>query len=98
LIIGGIVNNKGIARETIFLVILGIVTVTIILAVLWPLIFPWTPECTTKKYNYCVEYAQQGFSSSFPSWRTYAPECPSITLRELECRSMLLMTTTTTTA
>jgi hypothetical protein len=91
-------GDKGIARETIFLIVLGFVTVFIILWVLWQVIphtGGWTPQCSAKVYAFCAEWSVRGWDPTM-TWTAYAPECPtSGPTSQLACRSYLSTAATT---
>jgi hypothetical protein len=91
------VRSKGIARETIFLIVLGIVTVSIIIYVLLK-VTPgggWTPQCNAKKYSFCAEWSVRGWPAAYgDTWTTYAPECPPNGPSQTECASIVSPTTT----
>jgi len=91
------VDNKGIARETIFLIVLGLVTVFIIIYVLWQVLpqqSGWTPQCNAQKYAYCAEWSSAGWDPAFTKWTEYAPQCPKNGPIKILCEALLRTGTT----
>lgn len=90
-------GDKGIARETIFLIVLGFVTVFIILWVLWQVIpHPggWTPQCNAKRYAYCAELSARSWDDTNFEWADYASECPTNGPTRTECQNLISPPTT----
>lgn len=89
---------KGIARETLFIIIIGAITVSIIVYVL--LVYTgiirtenWTAQCNAKKYSYCADWSLRGWESGWDTenpWSQYAPNCPSWTPTQTECQSLVV--------